>query len=54
MVYCLLSGIDHHRAPHPFAIDVAHQKSENPKHPLRKQVGEKKQKFDEEQDENNS
>lgn len=39
--------IDHPRAPHPFAIDGAHQTSENPKHPLRKEVGEKKQKFDE-------
>jgi hypothetical protein len=46
--YRLLLGIDHHRAPHPFAIDVANQRSENPRHPLRKEVGEKKEKLYEE------
>ena len=46
----LFLGIDHHRAPHPFAIDGANQKSENPKHPLRKEVGEKKEKLHEEND----
>jgi hypothetical protein len=40
---------DHHRAPHPFAIDGPNQKSENPKHPLRN-VGQKKPKLHEEDD----
>jgi hypothetical protein len=47
-------GIGHHRAPHPFAMDGANQKSENPKHPLRKGVGERKEKLHEEQEDNDS